>query len=235
MNFPTSFVKQCFLTTFLTSIFIFANAQGFNQDYFVQSNDWLSKIADKAYGNPHLYYHIIEGTNEKALVDKSYRKITNVERLAVGQKLWIPDYNESTSSSSGKADKTATDKKGDGILVTIPSTNCEIRIWYNYQVIAIAKLSEKWLADGLDLKTCAEKAYKLRHDARVNARFMMQDKTEVEQFQERDMKKYGNPDGPTFEYLMEKSRKKGLSEEECYKAIVESSGRVSKVYNSECE
>ncbi|MCB9039249.1 MAG: hypothetical protein H6557_21765 [Lewinellaceae bacterium] len=48
-------------------------AQATNSAYTIQENDWLSKIAQKTYDNPHLYYRIIEGTNRKAKSDHSKR------------------------------------------------------------------------------------------------------------------------------------------------------------------
>jgi nucleoid-associated protein YgaU len=70
-------------------------SQEVNNSYVVQNGDWLSKISQKVYGNPHLYYRIIESTNEKYLTDKSFRKISDVQKIAVGQKLWIPVYKSS--------------------------------------------------------------------------------------------------------------------------------------------
>ncbi len=198
-------------------------SQEANNSYTVQHGDWLSKISQKAYGNPHLYYKIIESTNEKHLVDKSFQKITNVQKIRVGQKIWIPNYK----SSKGKKDAD--------VLVAVPITDCEIRIWYNYQVVAISELNKNWIQQKIDLKTRAFKAYKLRHNARVNARFMMKNKDSVKALQVRDMKKYGNPDGPTFEQLMEKCSKKGFTTDKCYQDIIISSSRVSTVYNDECK
>ena len=213
-----------FLLISLTSLQLKAQTPG--NAYIAQENDWLSKMAQAAYGNPHLYYKIIDGTNEKALTDNSFNKITSANTIMAGQKFWIP--GQGSAGNNGAASK-------DGQLVAIPKTNCEIRVWYNYQVVAISVLNEKWKADGLDLETRARKAYELRHAARVNARFMMQDKDEVNGLQARDMAKYGNPDGPTFDYLLKKNTDKGLSVAEGYQSILDSSSRVSKVYNSECQ
>ncbi|MEO1262905.1 MAG: hypothetical protein AAFZ15_29120 [Bacteroidota bacterium] len=219
--------------TFLAFSFLLLTAFGWQLDaqtpgnaYVAQANDWLSKMSQAAYGNPHLYHKIIEGTNEKALSDNSYKTITSANKITAGQKFWIP--------GSGRIANKNT-SGDDAQLVAIPKTNCEIRVWYNYQVVAISVLNKKWIADGLDLETRARKAYELRHAARVNARFMMQDKSEVEGLQTRDMNKYGNPDGPTFDYLLKKNTDKGMSVEEGYQSILDSSSRVSPVYNSECQ
>lgn len=192
-------------------------AQTPNSAYTIQQNDWLSKISEVAYDNPHLYYRIIEGTNKKASSDASFTKIESANTLKVGQKIWIP-----------KAPTTTN-------LTGVPKTNCEIRLWYNYQVVAVGIINKKWEEDGIDLKTRAEKAYELRHQARVNARFMMQNKDEVKYLQERDLKKYGNPDGPTFDYLLKKNTDKGLSLAAAYQSIIDSSSRTDSGYNSDCQ
>jgi len=209
-NFLVPFVLACFLS-------VQSFAQTPNSSYTIQQNDWLSKISETAYNNPHLYYRIIEGTNKKATSDTSFSKITSANNLSVGQKIWIPNLPTSTN------------------LTGVPKTNCEIRLWYNYQVVAVGVINKKWEEDGIDLKTRAEKAYELRHQARVNARFMMQNKAQVRALQARDMKEYGNPDGPTFDYLLKKNTDNGLSLEAAYQSIIDSSSRTDKGYNSDCQ
>ncbi len=192
-------------------------AQSPNSTYLVQQNDWLSKISKKAYDNPHLYYRIIEGTNKKAEIDKSFVKISSANDIQIGQKIWIPALPSSDN------------------LTGVPKTDCEIRLWYNYQIVAVGVINEKWKQDGIDLKTRAHKAYEMRHEARVNARYLMQDEEAVKALQARDTEKYGNPDGPTFEYLLKKNTDKGLALEAAYQAIIDSSSRTDKRYNADCQ
>lgn len=191
-------------------------AQAPNTNYTIQKGDKLRKIAKTAYGKAKFYRNIMAATNEKVASDSSFATISCASDITVGQKIWLP----SLSSSNN--------------LVAIPKTDCEIRLWYNYQVVAIGVINEKWIKDGLDLKTRALKAYTLRHEARVNARFMMPNKTAVKMLQARDQQKYGNPDGPTFEYLLKKNTDKGLSLEEAYQSIIESSSRTDSKYNADC-
>ena len=75
----------------------------------------------------------------------------------------------------------------------------------------------------------------MRHEARVNARFMMQNPEEVSALQARDMERYGNPDGPTFDYLVKKNTDAGLSLEEAYQSIIDSSSRTDTRYNADCQ
>ena len=61
----------------------------------------------------------------------------------------------------------------------------------------------------------------MRHAARLAARAMMTDPRAVELLRMRDLAIYGNPDGPTFEFLVEQGIKTGLEEHAIYEAIIE--------------
>jgi nucleoid-associated protein YgaU len=61
-----------------------------DQTYTVTAGDWLSKIADQFLGNVKAYYAIMGFTNQKALEDSTYVKVTNPDSIEVGQKLCIP-------------------------------------------------------------------------------------------------------------------------------------------------
>lgn len=65
-----------------------------------------------------------------------------------------------------------------------------------------------------------KRAHDIRHDARVKARDFMKDERQVEELRDRDLKKYQNPDGPTFKYLIENNKNEGQSEGEVYESIV---------------
>jgi hypothetical protein len=83
-------------------------------------------------------------------------------------------------------------------------TNQEVRLWYLSQVSKIPILNEQWIKDAISSEERAKKAWRIRHDARLEARAMMENPKEVKLLQDRDMKFYGNPNGPTFEFLVEK-------------------------------
>lgn len=76
----------------------------------------------------------------------------------------------------------------NSITLTVPTFNCDIRNWYNYQTMALSKQNEYWKSIGVPLKERAMKAYSVRHQARLEARFMMPNKEEVAQLQARDKK-----------------------------------------------
>ncbi len=60
------------------------------QEVIVQAEDWLSKIAEKAYGDVLAYPAIADATNAKNVEDSSFAKIENVDVIEVGWKLCVP-------------------------------------------------------------------------------------------------------------------------------------------------
>ena len=60
------------------------------QEYFVQADDWLSKLADRYYGDIFAWPTILEATNARAAEDDSFAVIENPDIIEIGQKLWIP-------------------------------------------------------------------------------------------------------------------------------------------------
>jgi hypothetical protein len=67
---------------------------GEGQDYIVQADDWLSKLADKFYGDPLAYLVIVEATNQRAAQDASYTMITDPDVIEIGQKIFVPVADE---------------------------------------------------------------------------------------------------------------------------------------------
>jgi uncharacterized lipoprotein NlpE involved in copper resistance len=61
------------------------------REYVVQADDWLSKLAEKEYGDPLAFPIIVDATNAKAAEDSSFSLIQNPDVIEVGQKLWLPD------------------------------------------------------------------------------------------------------------------------------------------------
>jgi len=55
---------------------------------------------------------------------------------------------------------------------------------------------------------------------------MMADKREREQLRARDLKKFGSPDGPSFEFLIARLKHAGLEGDAAYEAIIDGSYRT---------
>jgi len=60
------------------------------QEVTVQADDWLSKIAEKVYGDVSAYPAIAGATNAKHAADSSFAMIENMDVIEVGWKLCIP-------------------------------------------------------------------------------------------------------------------------------------------------
>lgn len=93
------------------------------EDYTIQADDWLSKLADKAYGDVLAYRAIVEATNELAATDDSYTMIDNPDVIEVGQKVFIPTSEEATTIL-GETPEITADEEVSGEL-TVYSTRSE--------------------------------------------------------------------------------------------------------------
>lgn len=61
-----------------------------SEDYIVQADDWLSKLAEKFYGDALAYPAIFEATNAAAQTDSAYATIADADLIEVGWQLCIP-------------------------------------------------------------------------------------------------------------------------------------------------
>jgi tungstate transport system substrate-binding protein len=61
-----------------------------DQEVTVQADDWLSKIAEKIYGDVFAYPAIAEATNARHAADDTFAFIENVDLIEAGWKLCIP-------------------------------------------------------------------------------------------------------------------------------------------------
>jgi hypothetical protein len=107
----------------------------------------------------------------------------------------------------------------------------EVRAYYLRTVASIGPSNEGWKRGGVAAEERARRAFQVRHDARVTARAMMKDPSEVRLLELRDQQKYGHPDGPTFDELVAHQKEKGLTGDAVYEAIVESAQRTEGIVN----
>lgn len=110
-------------------------------------------------------------------------------------------------------------------------TNTQARQLYLERVAGIAGEDAELRATGASAEARARRAYETRRAARHTARAMMGDPAEVELLRARDAEKYGDPAGPSFEWLLEKARAKGLEGDAAYESIVESAQRTDAATN----
>ena len=110
-------------------------------------------------------------------------------------------------------------------------TNAEIRRWYLELIGTIPEQNNEWIKQGLAARERAEAAWNIRREARLEARSMMADPEEAELLRQRDRVKYGNPTGPTFEFLVQRLKKAGLEGNAIYEAIIDNSYRTDAELN----
>ncbi len=107
----------------------------------------------------------------------------------------------------------------------------QVRQFYLQRVAEIGPADLALQGQGISLEQRAHAAYTARHNARLTARAMMRDQTSVEQLQARDREKYGAPDGPSFEYLLERATSKGLTGDSRYQSIIDSAQQTDAATN----
>jgi glucose/mannose transport system substrate-binding protein len=90
------FLQIAILLALLVAVFpaSMAGAQAGGEDYTIQADDWLSKLADKFFGDVNAYWAIMSATNQANAEDPSYAKIVNPDIVEVGSKLRIPTAEE---------------------------------------------------------------------------------------------------------------------------------------------
>lgn len=135
------------------------------------------------------------------------------------------------SANYAHAEQSASGMANASQNASVPVSNADIRQWYNDQVATIAVLDKQWQQQGLNPEQRARHAFAIRHDARLKAREFMRDKAEVILLQARDKAKYGNPDGPDFDYLVAQNRKKGMQGDDAYLEIIGSAERTNAEVN----
>lgn len=91
--------------------------QSGGQEYTVQADDWLSKLADKFYGDVFNWPAIWLGTNAKAETDPGFAKIDNPDVIETGQKLWIPGAEEAAQLLAEYSGAAAPATAASGKLV----------------------------------------------------------------------------------------------------------------------
>ena len=75
--------------------------------YTVQAADWLSKLADKYYGDAGAWPAIWLATNARAAEDDTFELILDPDLLEIGQTLLIPDAEEASLLVAGYTEEQA--------------------------------------------------------------------------------------------------------------------------------
>lgn len=92
-------------------------AQG--EDYTVQADDWLSKLADKFLGDVLAYPAITYYTNQKNAEDETYAQITDSDVIEVGQKIYVPTAEEAQAYFDGTTESFGEGTFKMGVIVPL--------------------------------------------------------------------------------------------------------------------
>jgi branched-chain amino acid transport system substrate-binding protein len=87
------------------------------EDAVVQADDWLSKLADKFYGNVLAYPAVVEATNQAHAADDSYARIDNSDVIEPGWKLCIPSTDDAEALLAGRTSSAVASASGEPIVI----------------------------------------------------------------------------------------------------------------------
>ena len=130
MRFKILFVTGLILLfTSLTTIALAAPvSQGITceNEYVVQADDWLSKLAERYYSDMLAYPAIVAATNLMATTDDSFTAITNPDVIEIGQKLCIPAEDAVEGLIAGDEGETLAPPPVEPKLVWVDSVDVEM-------------------------------------------------------------------------------------------------------------
>ncbi len=112
------------------------------QEYIVQADDWLSKLAEKNYGDVLTWPVIWKATNAKAEEDSSFSMIADPNVIEVGQKLWIPAEGEAAALlEEFAAERSAASSMGSADITGELNLLCVVELeWCEGQISEFNKL-----------------------------------------------------------------------------------------------
>ncbi len=105
------------------------------EEYTVQADDWLSKIAAKFLGEPLTYLAIVTATNEKQAQDASFAQITNPDLIEIGWKVCIPSTEAAQAmllSSAGAGGAATTAEPSQRIVIAGRATTLVADAFYMF-------------------------------------------------------------------------------------------------------
>ncbi len=115
-------VTILFVLTMFAPLSAAADAPTCQSTVNVQLNDWLSKIAEKFYGNPLAYPAIVTATNAQHAADATFAAIDDPNIIEPGWKLCIPSPDDAAQILTGVTIAHPTTDVGRLILATTTST-----------------------------------------------------------------------------------------------------------------
>jgi mono/diheme cytochrome c family protein len=88
------------------------------KDYTVLANDWMSKLADKYFGDVRFYWAIVDATNAAG---GDYAKIADPDKIEIGWKLCIPSLADAQKLMAARGGGTVLAGPPTGAAPTAPA------------------------------------------------------------------------------------------------------------------
>jgi len=154
------------LSAALLGIAYAAPPQQEGQEYTVQADDWLSKLAEKNYGDVLAWPVIWKATTAKAAEDDSFAAIPDPNVIEVGQKLWIPDEAEAAALlEQFAAERSAVSVEGSADITGELNLLCVVELeWCEGMVFEFNKLYPGVLINWVRMSS-GESLTRLRNEA----------------------------------------------------------------------
>ena len=114
------FVNICLLLALLFSLApapSLAQEIACESEVTVQADDWLSKLADKFYGDALAYPAIVAATSAKAATDDSFPTLSNPDVIEAGWKLCIPSTDDAQALLTGSFAQGTAAASGEGAII----------------------------------------------------------------------------------------------------------------------
>ncbi|MEM7343166.1 MAG: substrate-binding domain-containing protein, partial [Chloroflexota bacterium] len=138
---------------------VHAQGAGCEQDVVVQADDWLSKIADKVYGDILAFPAIVEATNAAAADDDSYAAIEDANVIEVGQKLCIPSSDDASAALEGGAAESEASAGANSVsIIAVQHAECA---WDSFWCTVQAGIEQGAVDNNVDVTILAPDEFDL--------------------------------------------------------------------------
>ena len=117
------------------------------EDYTVQAGDWLSKIADKYFGDVMAYYALTAATNGQA--DASYADIANPDMIEPGWKVCIPAAESVPALMAAGAASAASEMDTPSGGASLTATSWTLTALNGDKVDPAIRVTAEFGADGM--------------------------------------------------------------------------------------
>ncbi|MDM8528879.1 LysM peptidoglycan-binding domain-containing protein [Anaerolineales bacterium HSG24] len=107
--------------TLITNTLVTKKDELCQASYVIQSGDIISKISQRFYGDAKLFNLILDATNLAAENDSEYNPVANIDNLKIGQRLCIPDSDETSILRHDEENNILEVDEIDRVIIPTPT------------------------------------------------------------------------------------------------------------------